>query len=95
MKDLGLDYTTAMHGVQSAIKFKIENGWDGASPKHLRVGVDGSKSDMLGLVELLISKGLFTAEEYIEHMRLAANQELAIHEEQIAKLYPNIKVSFR
>jgi hypothetical protein len=46
-------------------------------PKHLRVGLNMSKADQLGLVLLLISKGVFTEEEYIEAVRLSANEELA------------------
>ena len=101
MEDLGLSYAVAMHGVQSAIKFIYEQegidtgGVIGNRLKHHRVGIDGSKLDMLGLVELLISKGIFTKEEYVEHMRLAANTELAMHEAEIAQKYPGMKMSFR
>jgi hypothetical protein len=82
MRDLGLTYVQAAHGVQTAIAFDMENGGTATTPKHLRVGVDMSKSDMLGLAMLLISKGVITQEEYIEHMRLAANEELAAREQQ-------------
>jgi hypothetical protein len=96
MKDLGLTYEQAAHGVQSAIAHKIGTGWNGASDKHLRVGVDMSKSDMYGLVELLIAKGVFTGEEYIEHIRLAANTELAMHEEHINAEYGGgVELTFR
>jgi hypothetical protein len=81
MRDLGLTYEQAAHGVQTAIAFDMENGGKAATPKHLRVGVDMSKADMLGLTMLLISKGIITQEEYAEHMRLAANEELAMREE--------------
>ena len=80
MRDLGLTYEQAAHGVQAAIAFDIGRGSTASTPKHLRVGVDMSKADMLGLAMLLISKGVITEEEYIEHMRLAANEELAMRE---------------
>lgn len=95
MKDLGLTYEQAAHGVQFAIAHKIGSGWNGALPKHLRVGIDMSKSDMLGLAELLISKGVFTREEYIEHMRLAANHELAMHEDEANQSSGGVKLTFR
>jgi hypothetical protein len=82
MADLGLSYEEAMHGVQSAIAYEmgqaVVNGHrhPPTEPKHLRVGVDGSKSDQGGLATLLIEKGVFTLEEYQEAMRLAANEEL-------------------
>lgn len=102
MKDLGLSYEEACHGIQSAIRFVMSAKGipdDQVDPiiryiKHVRVGVDSSKADMLGLVELLLAKGVFTKDEYIEHMRLAANQELFMHEVHIERDF-GLKTSFR
>ena len=41
-------------------------------PKHLRTGLDLSKSDMGGLARLLIAKGVFTEQEYNEAITNAA-----------------------
>jgi hypothetical protein len=49
-------------------------------PKHMRGGVDMTKADIGGLAMLLIVKGVFTADEYAEALRLAANTELAMRE---------------
>ena len=78
LKDLGLTYMEASHGVQSAIVHAMREPeyYSAAEPKHLRVGVDLRASDAAGLARLLIDKGLFTLDEYCEYMRLAANQEL-------------------
>lgn len=79
--DLGLSYEEAAHGVQSSIAFEMETGQNNASePKHLRVGIDLQKAEMWGLIELLISKGILTEEEYAEQMRIAVNTELAYRE---------------
>lgn len=80
MRDMGLSYVAAAHGVQTAIAHSINTGGKAHEPKHLRVGIDTSKADMLGLAELLIAKGVFTGEEYAEYMRLAMNEELAMRE---------------
>lgn len=87
LRDLGLNYTDAAHGIQSVKAAELNGsfGPDAQSkfePKHMRTGVDLSKSDQMGLVCLLIDKGVFTEDEYTEYMRLAANDELA--REQIA-----------
>lgn len=67
-------YEAAAHRVQSAIAFMpADQGL--LSPKHMRVGVDMSKSDMGGLARLLIAKGVFTIEEYHEAMADAAESE--------------------
>lgn len=94
MKDLGLTYEEAAHGVQAAIAYAMGTGSKATEPKHMRVGIDMSKADMLGLATLLIAKGIFTQDEYIEHMRLAANQELHMREEEVfAKT--GARISFR
>lgn len=80
-KDLGLGYEEAAHGLQSAIVFDPDD--QDLQPKHMRVGIDMQKADTMGLVTLLIEKGVFTLEEYVEHMRLAANTELANREEEL------------
>ncbi len=82
LRDLGLSYEEAAHGVQAAIAFDIGRGRKTTEPKHMRVGIDMSKADMLGLTVLLIDKGVITEAEYIEAMRLGANEELAMREEE-------------
>jgi hypothetical protein len=88
MRDLGLSYEQAAHGVQSAIahEMNLPTKSKATDPKHMRVGIDMSKADQLGLVELLIAKGVFTAEEYIEYMRLSANEELAMRNDEHAPI---------
>lgn len=85
MIDLGLTYEEAAHGIQSVKASELSGGFGSHAtkkfdPKHMRVGVDLSKSDTMGLASLLIDKGVFTLEEYTEYVRLAANQELAMEE---------------
>lgn len=102
LTDLGLDYEAAGRGVQSAIKYEAEQR-KAINPrnmseelKHLRTGIDLRAADHMGLATLLLDKGVFTIEEYLEYMRLAANHELARYEEHLRQTYglhPNI--SFR
>jgi hypothetical protein len=91
-KDLGLDYSEAAHGLQSAIAYDPEN--KDLEPKHQRVAIDMQKADTMGLATLLIEKGVFTLEEYIEYMRLAANTELANREEELSDKF-GVDVSCR
>ncbi|MCK1670347.1 hypothetical protein [Bradyrhizobium sp. 150] len=89
MRDLGLSYEAAAHGVQSAIRYEMAQRKSPVDDelKHLRVGIDMRAADTRGLVELLIEKGVFTGHEYIEQMRLAANEELARYEDHIRRTY--------
>jgi hypothetical protein len=97
MKDLDLTYVEALHGVQTAILYDMHNNEEhkATEPKHLRVGVDMSKSDMLGLVSLLMDKGVITEEEYLEYIRLAANQELHMREQEWRSKLAMPQFSFR
>ena len=58
-------YLNALHAMQSGVAMEIHYNENEVEPKHLRVGINAAMSDTGGLVELLISKGLFTEEEYI------------------------------
>ena len=70
-------YETAGHRIQTAIAVLMGRDPDFSlvQPKHLRTGLDLSKSDMGGLARLLIAKGVFTEEEYIEAITNAAERE--------------------
>lgn len=95
MRDLGLSYEAAGHGIQSAIRFEMsQQGFPDDDQdkivhmlKHLRVGLDCRASDAAGLAGLLIAKGVITVEEYLEHMRLAANEELARYQDHVRREY--------
>lgn len=101
MRDLGLSYEEALHGVQTAIKFRLDNEPQTdpqrsfAGPKHLRTGVDMRAADARGLAALLIDKGVFTLAEFTEYVRLAANEELADYEDRARKLFGNPGLHFR
>jgi hypothetical protein len=95
-RDLGLDYHSALHGVQSGIAYKLDDAWDGASPKHLRVGLDARAAEHGALVSLLIDKGLIDEREYLEYMRLGVNEEVArMQEELTAKHGGGLEIKLR
>jgi hypothetical protein len=75
-------YMQAAHRVQTAIAFNPERPRD--QYKNLRTGVDMSKSDQAGLVTLLISKGVFTMEEYLSAVADAAEQEADTKETELS-----------
>lgn len=100
MRDLGLSYEDAAHGVQSAIKFELEHDHripgSTESIKHLRTGIDCRAADAQGLAALLIAKGVFTEEEYLEYVRIAMNEELARYTDHVRERFELPKnVTFR
>jgi hypothetical protein len=78
-------YETAAHRIQTAIAVLIgrDPNYSGIDPKHVRVGIDLSKSDMAGLARLLIAKGIFTEAEYIDAITTAATQEADAYEKTV------------
>lgn len=73
-------YNKAAHGVQTAIA--VTMGRD-TEPKHLRVGIDLSKSDQAALATLLIEKGVFTLEEYVAALADAVEREKETREKEL------------
>jgi hypothetical protein len=96
-KDLGLDYRTALHGVQSAIahRMSLDPKFKLTDPKHLRVGVDSGFVSIAAISQILVDKGICTLEEFAEYQRLWANNELWMHEEWARNHYGHDKVKFR
>jgi hypothetical protein len=73
------DYLDAMHAVQTGVLMDIETGGEnaaGASPKHLRVGINSAMINDDALARLLIDKGLITRVEYENYVTMAANTEV-------------------
>lgn len=88
-------YLRAMHGVQSAIAFEITNGGDAAAaatPKHLRVGINGAMVDASAVAGLLIQKGLFSEAEYVAALADGAERELELLTDRARQLsgIPNL-----
>lgn len=70
-------YDAAGHRIQTAIAMLMGRDPDyrPVQPKHLRTGLDLSKSDLAGLARLLIAKGVFTEAEYIAAITASAVEE--------------------
>lgn len=78
-------YMRAAHRVQTAIAVPPEA--PDMTQKHMRVGIDMPKSDMGGLVRLLIAKGVFTEEEYLTAISDAAEHEAASREDELSSRF--------
>jgi len=87
-------YKALCHAVQTGIGWEIagENPtcFDiNADPnlrahKHLRVGIDVTKSDQGSLVALLIEKGVITDDEYLDAILAGAEREKALYEAHLS-----------
>ena len=74
-EELYQQYMALGHAVQTGIGMRIELDKTFATPKDVRTGLDTSKADMDGLVNLLIQKGVFTDIEYMEAIVASMKRE--------------------
>lgn len=90
-------YSAALHRVQTAIAVLMgsDPSYKATTPKHMRVGIDMSKSDQAGLAQLLIDKGVFTAEEYVEALAQSAEREADSFERVVQSVTGNRNVRTR
>lgn len=90
-------YRAAAHRIQTAIAYLMQNDPNhvATQPKHMRVGIDLTKSDMGGLVQLLIAKGVFTQTEYVEAITEAAKSEADSYEKIVQSVSSNRNIRTR
>jgi hypothetical protein len=62
-----------------------------AEPRHMRIDIDLSKSDLAGLVDLLIAKGVITTDEYISTITDSAIQAADEYEKRVQAALGNTK----
>jgi len=87
-------YLELLHAVQTGIAWNIAISHPDVSDinqdsnlrehKHLRVGIDVTKSDQGALVSLLIKKGIFTEDEYLDEIVEFMQREVKAYEEGLS-----------
>jgi hypothetical protein len=85
-------YQKKAHAIQSAIQFEISTGGEasaGASPKHLRTGLNLVMCDLGSLLDLLVKKGIITDDEVIQATLDGLDGEIA----RLEKKHPGMRFS--
>lgn len=80
-------YLAAAHAMQTGVAYKMEKDGSETTPKHLRVGVNSAMADQGGLVTLLISKGVFTVDEYLDAVADSMERERDLYQTWIETHY--------
>jgi hypothetical protein len=80
-------YNKALHAVQSGVKVLLDKGADFASPKHLRVGLNSAFVNDAAMARLLISKGVFTEDEYVRAIADEMEREQAAITKEVNQAY--------
>lgn len=80
-------YYEYAHKIQTAIAFLISSSnFNAHEPKHLRVGIDLLRAEQTALAELLIAKGIFTEEEYMEVIIKGLEKEAERYGDRVRKI---------
>lgn len=86
-------YAELLHAMQTGIAFLLEQDSSPASPKHVRLGINSAKVEHGALVSLLLAKGVFTAEEYLDAILAQMEKEVAMYEAELsARLAKPVKL---
>lgn len=89
-------YEGHLHAMQSGVAMEMHRNPAPTEPKHLRVGINASKADQAGLVKLLIAKGLFTEDEYVEAITESMADEVKRYEELLTDMTGGkVKITLR
>lgn len=80
-------YHANCHAVQSGVAQMMHVDPGFTTPKHLRVGIDLTKSDHGALAKLLIDKGIITEEEYVDAVLDFTEREKASYEKRLSDHY--------
>lgn len=76
-------YVAAAHAMQSGVAADMaDTGIE--QPKHLRVGINAAMADQAGLAALLMAKGIFTEEEYLDAIATSMEAEKARYEKLLS-----------
>lgn len=82
LKTLMAENTALLHAMQSGVAYSIEYGLnkEDTEPKHLRVGINNALISTGALVDLLISKGVISQEEWVEAYNACLRKEVESYE---------------
>lgn len=87
--ELNQRYLAAAHAVQAGVAMEMNEdppsrSGSAVSPKMLRVGVNMAMAEHGALVRMLIKKGLFTEEEYMEELVASVEDEKRQYEARLS-----------
>lgn len=87
-EEFGIRHRQLAHALQSGVAAEMQIPGDSQTwGKHLRVGVNMALVGEAGIVELLVSKGLITYEEYFDFQIAALEKEVAAYEQRLSDHY--------
>jgi hypothetical protein len=80
-------YEALAHAMQTGVAFEMVRNPKPTEPKHLRVGINAAMADHAGLVKLLIKKGVFTEQEYVDAITESMQDEVKRYERHLEETY--------
>lgn len=78
-------YLSATHAMQSGIAMILQRDPTLTEDKHVRVGINSSMVQIVGLAKLLLDKKVFTIDEYEKYLADAAEDEVKRYEQELSE----------
>lgn len=98
-EEFDVKHRQLLHALQTGIMYMLEKQVPNYAPiadfkrddllvalKHMRVGIDSAKCEHGVMAQILIDKGIITAEEYRERMMAGYEKEVKMYERTLSEL---------
>lgn len=79
--------------MQSGVAMEMNYDSKSTEPKHLRVGVNSAMVESASLAELLINKGVITADEYLEAIAAGMEREAKRYETELSQRFGGANIT--
>lgn len=83
ISDKWMEYRRLAHALQSGVAMTMNYDSKDTEPKHLRTGLNLALVHDDAVVRLLIAKGIFTEEEYVDSINAALQEEVTRYEQSL------------
>jgi len=80
-------YEAAAHAMQSGVASDQDSAPQRDNHKHLRVGINSAMVETSAIAQLLMVKGICTADEYVEALIAAMEAEALRYQQMLSERY--------
>lgn len=87
-------YRQLCHAMQTGVAYSMEKNPSDTTPKHLRVGINSAMAEHAALVDLLITKGVITLDEYYDYLIKFMEREVDMYQSELETRY-GAKITLR
>lgn len=80
-------YRQLCHAMQTGVAYLMEKDPSSTAPKHLRVGINSAMVEHGALVDLLVTKGVISLDEYYDSLIKFMEREVETYQRELEANY--------